>query len=183
MSTALVPSWMRKVLQLELKEASLLLLDSWFGQTDTGCSARAFGNKILNLHTNIIPHKTTEYCQPVNAYFFRQYKLFARRIEENIRHDEENAVKLHDRIFIFKLHSLIYNQLSAPSYQPMLRYSWTASEYVSQDMPLPFGNVLNINFAGLHICSFSDCDFSSAVFAHGVRFNFVCSTAFLRTLP
>ena len=105
MSTALVLSWMRKILQSELKGASLLLLDSSSGQTNTGLSARAFGKRELNLHTEIIPSKTTKYCQPLNVYFFRQYKLFAWRIEDNMRHDEGKAVKLHDRIFIFKLHS------------------------------------------------------------------------------
>ena len=47
-STAL--SWMREVLQPELKGASLLLLDSWSGHSDTGLSAKAFGNRELNLH-------------------------------------------------------------------------------------------------------------------------------------
>ena len=155
--------------------ASLLLLDSWSGQTDTGLSARAFGNRELNLHTKIIPPKTTKYCQPLDVYFFRQYKLFARRIEENIRHDKGNAVRLHDRSFIFKLHSLIYNQLSAPQYQHMRRYAWEAIGYVSQDMPLPFRNVLDINFAGLDIglCSIPDCDCTSAIICSGVRFNCV----------
>ena len=131
--------------------------------TDTGLSARAFGNRELNLHTKIIPPKTTEYCQPLDVYIFRQYKLFARRIEENIRHDEGNAVKLHDKIFNFELNSLIYNQLSAPQYHSELRYAWKASGYLSQDMPLSFHNVLDINFACLDICSIPDCDCSSVI--------------------
>ena len=163
MPTALVLPWMRKVLQPELKGASLLPLDSWSDQTDIGLSARVFGNRELNLHTKIIPPKTTKYCQPLDVYFFRHYKLFARRTEENIQHDEGNAVKLHDRIFIFKLHSLLYNQLRAPQHQPMLCYAWKASGYVAQDMPLPFPNVLDTNFAGLDTCSIPDCDCSSAI--------------------
>ena len=71
MLTALVLSWMCKVLQPELKGASLLLLDSWSDQTDTGLSARAFRNRELNSHTNIIHPKTTKYCQPLYVYFFR----------------------------------------------------------------------------------------------------------------
>ena len=163
MSAALVLSWMRKVLQPELKGASLLLLDSWSDQTYTGLSDRASGSRELNLHTKIMPPKTTKYYQPLEVYFFLQYKLFARRIEENIRHDEGKTVKLHDRIFTFKLHSLIYNQLSAPQYKPMLRYAWKASGYVSKDMPLPIRNVLDINFVGLDICSIPECDCSSAI--------------------
>ena len=133
MSTAPVLSWVRrpKVQQPELKGASLLLLDSWPGQTDTGLSARIFGNRELNSHTKITPPNTTKYCHPLNVYFFRQYKLFARRFQEIICHDEENSVKLYDRVFIFKLHSLIYNQFSAPQSQHMLCYAWKASGYVS----------------------------------------------------
>ena len=63
MSTSLILPWMHKVLQLELKGASLLLLDSWSGQTRL--SARAFGKRELNLHTKIVPPKTTKYCQPL----------------------------------------------------------------------------------------------------------------------
>ena len=58
MSTTLVLSWMHKALQPELNRASLLLLDSWSGQTDTGLSARVFGNRELNLHTKLIPKLT-----------------------------------------------------------------------------------------------------------------------------
>ena len=103
MPTAFVLSWMRKA----------LLLDSWSGQIDTGLSARALENRTLNLHTRIIPPKTIKYCQPLDVYFSRQYKLFARRIEQNIRHYEGNSVKLHGRIFVFMLHFLIYNQSTA----------------------------------------------------------------------
>ena len=65
MSTAPVLSWVRrpKVQQPELKGASLLLQDSWSGQTDTGLSAKGFGNRELNLHTKILSPKTTKYCQ------------------------------------------------------------------------------------------------------------------------
>ena len=32
--------------------------------------------------------------------------------------------KLQDRFFIMKLHSVIYNKLSAEAHKPMLRYAW-----------------------------------------------------------
>ena len=125
-----------------------------------GQSLRKQGIKFTQ---KIIPPKTTKYCQPLDIYFFRQYKLFARRIEENIRHDKGNAVKLHERIFIFNFDSLIYNQFSAPLYQTMLRYAWKASLCVSQDMPLAFRNMLDIISVGLEICNITDCDCSSAI--------------------
>ena len=137
-------------------------MDSWSGQTYIALSVRAFGNRELNLHTKIIAPKSTKYCQPPRRLLLSPVETM-RLIEENKRYDEGNAVKLYDRIFILKLHSLIYNQFSAPQYQPMLRYAWKVSGYVSQDMPLPFRNVLDINFAGLDRCSIPDCDCSYAI--------------------
>ena len=163
MSTALVLSWMRKVLQPELKGAWVLLLDLWSGQTDRGLSARAFGNRELNLHTKIIPPKTTKYSQFLDVYFFRRTNYLRDELMGKYIMMRENAVELQDRIFIFKLRSLIYNQLGAPQYQPILRYAWKASGYVSQDMPFPIRNVLDIRFAGLDICSIPHCDCSSAI--------------------
>ena len=37
--------------------------------------------------------------------------------------------KLHDRFFIMKLHSVIYNQLSPEAYTTMLRYAWQNAGY------------------------------------------------------
>ncbi|XP_069673414.1 uncharacterized protein [Periplaneta americana] len=163
MSKAIVLSWMRKVLEPELTGSSLLLLNSCSGQINKNLPAKAFSDMDVNFHIKIIPRKATKYCQPLDVYFFQQYKLFARRMEEHIRCDDEHAVNLHDRIFIFKLHSFIYNQLSAPQYQPMLRYAWKASGYLSQDMLLPFRNVFDINFAVHGMCNASDCDSSAII--------------------
>ena len=37
--------------------------------------------------------------------------------------------KLHGRFFIMKLHSVIYNQLSAKAYRTMLYYAWQNAGY------------------------------------------------------
>ena len=47
-------------------------------------------------------------------------------------------------------------------------------------MPLPFRNVLDINFAGLDI--FLTVIAVPPLFSRGVRFNFVCSTALLHNI-
>ena len=71
----------------------------------------------------IIPPKTTKYAQPLDVFFFRLYKIYAKRITDFIKLRSSNMQpKLHDNFFIMKLHSVIQNQLSAEAYRPMLRY-------------------------------------------------------------
>ena len=55
--------------------------------------------------------------------------------------------KLHDRFFIMKLHSVIYIQLSAEAYRPILRYSWQNAGY---DIGEPVDN-----FTGVIVVAFS----------------------------
>ena len=91
----------------------------------------ASGGKDVNL--KIIPHKTRKYAQPLDVYFFRQYKIYAKGITDFIKLRSSNMQsKLHDRFFIMKLHSVIYNQLSEEAYKPILRYArqnlWTTSQ-------------------------------------------------------
>ena len=76
-----------------------------------------------NEDLKIIPPKTTKYVQPLDVYFFRQYKIYTKRITDFIKlHSSNMQPKLHDRFFIMKLHCVIYNQLSAEAYRPTLRY-------------------------------------------------------------
>ena len=50
--------------------------------------------------------------------------------------------KLHDRFFIMKLHSVIYNQLSVEAYRPMLHYAWQNTGY---DTGEPVDNFTSVN--------------------------------------
>lgn len=88
---------------------SLLLLDSWSGQTDRAVS-ELLPNK--NVSFEYLPPKTTKYVQPLDVYFFRQYKPFIRRIENQIKAEENLRVKLSDRRFIIRMHSCVYNQFN-----------------------------------------------------------------------
>ena len=49
--------------------------------------------------------------------------------------------KLHDRLFIMKLHSVIYNQLHAEAYRPMLRYARKNAGY---DIGKPVDNFTGV---------------------------------------
>ena len=76
--------------------------------------------------------------------FFRQYKLIARRIQDFIRSQEDGETanqKLTNRVFIMNMHSLIYNQLQAPIFEPMLKYAWQKSGYIINEPITEFLNV------------------------------------------
>ena len=47
-------------------------------------------------------------ARPLDSYFFRQYKIYAKRITEfNKLRSSNMQPKLHDRVFNMKLHSVI----------------------------------------------------------------------------
>ena len=102
---------------------SLVLCDSWSGHKDEQVLLETCGGKDVNL--KIIPPKITKYLQHLDVYYFRQYKIYAKRITDFIKLRSSNMhPKLHNIFFFVKLHSVIYNQLSAEAYRQMLRYSW-----------------------------------------------------------
>ena len=52
--------------------------------------------------------------------------------------------ELHDRFFNMKLHPVIYNQLSAESYTPMLRYAWQNAGYDIDELVDNFTNISDV---------------------------------------
>ena len=91
----------------------------WSGNKDEEVLLEAFGGNDVDL--KIIPPKITKYAQLLDVYFFRKYKVYAKRITDFIKVRSSNMQsKLDERLFIMKLHSVIYNQLSAEGYRPML---------------------------------------------------------------
>ena len=111
------------VLNPYLSTNTLVLCGSWSGHKDEQVLLEAFGGKDVDL--KIIPPKTTKYAQLLDVYFFRQYKIYAKTITVFIKlRSSKMYPKLNDRFCIMKLHSVIYNQLSAEAYTPMLRYAW-----------------------------------------------------------
>ncbi|KAJ4445334.1 hypothetical protein ANN_07139 [Periplaneta americana] len=107
----------------------------------------------------IIPPKKTKYFQPLDIYFLRQYKIYARRITDCVRTLAENPeLNLGNRVFIMKMHSVIHNQLSAPVYRPMLQYSWQSAGYVNREQDSDFRKVIQVtfDFSALE-CGSEDC--------------------------
>ena len=147
MTKELVRSWFATCLKPFLKDDNcVLLLDSWPGQTDeTVCQHPS-------LQLLIIPPKCTSLIQPLDVYFFRQWKLFAKKLYNAVQLSQSD-VDLHARNNIIKLQSLIHNQLSSPRFYKMIQYAWSISGYSDNNVE----TFLNVN----QVCfTFSDiiCD-------------------------
>jgi hypothetical protein len=82
----------------------------------------------------------TSLTQPHDRYFFPQYKNFAQRIQNRVNLDGI-GVDLKHRNNIIDLHSLIHNQLSAPIFQTMVKYSWYKAGYLPQNL----GKLYSVN--------------------------------------
>ena len=67
--------------------------------------------------------------------------------------------KLHDRFFIMKLQSVIYNQLSAEAYRPMFRYAWQNASYDIGEPVNNFTGVIDVAFSiDVIECAAMTCD-------------------------
>lgn len=96
------------------------------------------------------------FCLTPNCnYFFRQYKIVIRRIEDAARCQD---LKLNDRIFIMKMHSVVYNQFASPTLLNMRVYAWEKSGYtVDKSTRKCFVNVnqslfFNVGGKSCHLC-------------------------------
>ena len=67
--------------------------------------------------------------------------------------------KLHERFYIMKLHSVIYNQLPAEAYKQMLRYKWQNAGYDIGEPVDNFTSLIDMKFSTNIIqCSVMACD-------------------------
>ncbi len=153
MSKELVKSWLLDSILPSMGNKALLLLDSWTGQSDRKIFEDLLtGDKQINILK--IPPKTTSLIQPLDVYFFRQWKIMARKFFERVLLDDID-LDLKQRNNTIKLHSLIHNQLSSPRFQPMIRYAWFRSGYLTQD-PGRFDNVNKVCFKFIDSVCFED---------------------------
>jgi len=70
-----------------------------------------------------IPKKTTPLIQPLNIYFNLQYTVIARKLDDHIRLYNIN-IKLAEHNNLIKMNSLIHNQLSSKTSNPMIQHTW-----------------------------------------------------------
>lgn len=142
MNKVLLKEFYEKCIKPEINGKFYLLQDSWKGQTDIIPLNAVFGE---NCQLFTIPPKTTGHIQPLDVYFFRQYKIFARKIYEHINLHKVQTLNMTLRINIIIMHSFIFDQLQAPSFTNMLKYPWQKIGYVEKNIS-SFKNVNEICF-------------------------------------
>ena len=142
--------WAQSCLAPNIQHNCLLLLDAWSGHKDDDIFQG------LNCIKMDIPPKTTSLVQPLDRYFFRQYKIVRKKISERIMLDSM-PIDLGMRDNIIKMHALIHNQLCSPRFKPMIRFAWKDCGY--DDQPKEhFQNLNDIYFRSQNPdCGVTDC--------------------------
>ena len=150
----IMQDWFSEVFLQDVSDQSILILDAWSGQ---GPGASLSSPNVL---ISYIPEGATKYVQPLDVYFFRQYKLLVKNVVEVCRElylGGQCRIKPGNRYFIIRLHSVCFNQLSHPRFSRMWRYAWRKPGYTVDGESQPFENVIQILLSPLNspaaICS------------------------------
>lgn len=128
LSTELYKEYLRNILQPYAEDNEILLaIDSWSGQVNPEIYDEVFYNNENEptCTVKVIPGKCTSTCQPLDVYFYRQVKILLKRIQNNSFLSDQN-MEINSRHDNIKMHSLIGHQLSAPAFEPMIKYAWYA---------------------------------------------------------
>lgn len=144
-----VRTWTTNCLVDEISDTMLLIQDSWTGQSD-----QAMFNQLIPNHKELlietVPPKCTKYAQPLDVYFFRQFKFVMRIIADNIRAEASDPatieIRLNDRRNIMFMVSFVYGQFKAPIFRNMLLYAWQKSGFTTQDRVTSFQNADEVLF-------------------------------------
>ena len=106
-------------------EDVLLLLDSWSGHWSKGVWENV-APKNVNLKTEKIPEGCTSRVQPLDVGVNSYYKYIIKRITDFVILENIECT-LAVRENLVKLISLSFNQLAAPIFVPLIKYSWVKS--------------------------------------------------------
>lgn len=180
----IVEQWCKEVFALDVKGETVLLLDAWTGQSDktdynsfiNGESGSIDDTSDLDedvpsaqksVDVKYLPKSSTQYIQPLDLYFFRQYKILIKDVTQLVRlryfkwaTDNQEAVEECDdliehpppgapirpdnRFFIFRMHATCYNQMVHPDFWPMWRYAWQKGGFETEE---PIQRFLNVKQA------------------------------------
>lgn len=126
LSKSLYQEYLKYVLKpYVLDNEFLYIIDSWTGQTDLSMYDEIFKDQdsLPTCSVKVIPGKCTGMCQPLDVFFYRQLKLFIKRLQNCVVLMEEGR-DIDSREDCLKKHSLMGHQLAAREFQDMIRYAW-----------------------------------------------------------
>lgn len=143
--------WTKECLAPNVEDKVCLIIDSFSSHRASG----AFEIEDKVVEKRFIPPGATPLVQPLDVFFFRQWKSFVKRFSERVLIDNIN-VDLHHRNSIIKLHSLIHNQFSAPIFSNMIKYAWKASGFPIDVVRFDHPDKVIFDIE-LEQCSYSNC--------------------------
>lgn len=132
MTRSLCEYYLDKIILKNVHEEFVLILDSYAGQTNAGSYIDRFGvDDKPKCNLKIIPENCTDICQPLVTTFHRQLKYLARAISTEFALNHSSNINPSDELTtrnnVIRMQSLLHNQLSAPVFQDMIKYSWFSS--------------------------------------------------------
>lgn len=170
------------MLPLVQKEKSLLLLDSFGGHKNKD----TFTNQEEDsLKFDIIPAGCTSMIQPLDKYFFRQFKIVFRKIIDTARYKKclkpKDYPPTHQREFQMRCLSITHQQFRAPIFKHMIRGAWSLCGYnmPDEDEMERFPSALEILFTFKYSrCFQSECKKSPFITCAYCR-QYLCFDCFL----
>lgn len=158
MTRELVIQFNNEIIKFYFPKEFVYIVDSWSGHKDLDMYNELFGD---NCKLFTIPPHCTPIVQPLDVFFFRFWKLLAKRITNEVILYQW-PVDIRSKNSIIKMHSLIHGLLSAPCFQSLICYAWGRSGYSMEIVN--FESVIDICFPkNLEICSINECYFPSFI--------------------
>jgi len=126
--------WVDTVLANNIRpdQKSLFIADSWAPHRNVE-NYEALVSHGDEFRYEIIPPQTTSMCQPLDVYFNRQLKNLDRMITHPLRTKFGQRHSVFQRNTAIRIMSLIQFSLSAPIFEPMIRYSFLKSGLIDQE--------------------------------------------------
>jgi hypothetical protein len=149
----LVIQWAKDVYAPHVGKKTLLLMDSWSGQSPEDISTAVPADHQVTVMT--IPKGATGIIQPLDVYFFRSWKQFIRQLSDIIVLSAF-AVQLYQRDNILRLQGLTHLQFSSPRYKEMRKYAWYKSGYL-EEHPAEFVTPLKFSFQDSQMSHCDEC--------------------------
>ena len=195
--------WFEKCMKKLVSEKSLLLLDAYGShktkkkehqkqqenESNSPNSEEEIDELICELlDIEIIPESTTSMIQPLDKFFFRQFKIVYRKIVNiQVQKNNKDPVRyqpVHLREVQLRLISLVHSQFAAPAFRFMVRGAWSLCGYQMPDDEPPerfeAANEILFKLDKVIMCTNDECSNVSFINCAHCR-KIVCFDCFVHT--